>query len=308
MAEEKNLAFILPVYRGKDLHRTLHSLAAQTDRGFTVYLSDDACPGDPSALASEFEDAFDLRCTRFGESLGEVSRSRHLERSLALAGREEFVCFLEEGTVLAPNCVSRLRKTVSRHPEYHVYHWNTELVKADGTLAEKVRRYGASLSVEGLFRKLFLKDYPAPLSSFVFRRETLLSRGVFDGTLYRTDFQNLFACAKDKGVRTVRWARIRERADRTDMPSAAERKTLSLLAFFRWSEPFFGDSYPLSVGDRLDLFAATASRLFPDYTDGEIKERFMSFAVCQGTFRKLKAASALRSALKARTAELKGKN
>ena len=308
MASERNIAFLIPAYRAKDLHKTLHSLAVQTDRDFTVYLADDAVPEDLSALPAEFEDAFDIRYTRFEERLGDVSRSKHLSRALSLARGETFVCFLEEDAELTPDCVKRMRRTIARHPEHDVYHWNVETLDATGAPSGKVLRYGASLRTDKLFRKLFMKGYPAPLSSFVFRRETLLSKGVFDGESYRTDLQNIFACAGEKGVRTVRRARIRRRDAGAPDPAVAARETLSQLAFFRWSESFFSDDYPISVGDRLDLFAETAARLYPTYTADEVKARFMDFDVCRGTLRKLKASGALRYAMKERNNELKGTN
>lgn len=306
MAADPNIAFLIPAYRAANLRKTLHSLALQTDRSFTVYLADDAVPEDISNLPAEFEDAFDIRYTRFEERLGDVSRSKHLSRALSLARGETFVCFLEEDAELTPDCVKRLRRTVARHPEYDVYHWNVENLDAAGAPSAKVLRYGASLRTDKLFRKLFMKGYPAPLSSFVFRREALLSKGVFDGESYRTDLQNIFTCAGEKGVRTVRWARIRRRAGGAPDPAVAERETLSRLGFFHWSESFFGEDYPLSVGDRLDLFAETAAALYPTYTADEVKARFMAFDVCRGTLRKLKASSALRYAMKERTRELKG--
>ena len=50
MATVPNIAFIVPAYRAADLHKTLQSLAMQTDRDFSVYLADDAVPEDLSAI------------------------------------------------------------------------------------------------------------------------------------------------------------------------------------------------------------------------------------------------------------------
>ena len=306
MATVPNIAFIVPAYRAADLHKTLQSLAMQTDRDFSVYLADDAVPEDLSALTAEFEDALSVRYTRFEERLGDVSRSKHLSRALSLLRGEPFVCFLEGDAELTQDCVKRLRRTIARHPEYAVYHWNAEILDAAGAPIEKMSRYGVSLRTDKLFRKLFMKGFRAPLPAFVFRTETLLSKGVFDGETYRTDLQNIFACAGETGVRTVRRARIRQRTAAAPDPALQERETLSRLAFFRWSETFFGEDYPISVGDRLDLFAETAARLYPTYTADEVKARFMAFDVCQGTLRKLKASGALRYARKERGKDLKG--
>ena len=84
MATVPNIAFIVPAYRAADLHKTLQSLAMQTERDFSVYLAADAVPEDLSALTAEFEDALSVRYTRFEERLGDVSRSKHLSRARSM--------------------------------------------------------------------------------------------------------------------------------------------------------------------------------------------------------------------------------
>ena len=84
-----------------------------------------------------------------------------------------------------------------------------------------------------------------------------------------------------------------------------EKEVRSRLAFFRWSEKYFGDEYPLGVSDRLALFAGELAKLYPSYTQEELKEDLGTFAVVNGPIRRMKAASALKAALKARQESLK---
>ncbi len=111
----------------------------------------------------------------------------------------------------------------------------------------------------------------------------------------------LLAAAKKTGIRTARRERIgyTTSAPATD-PSVVEKEVRARLAFYRWSERYFGEEYPLGVSDRLALFAGELARLYPSFTPDELKEDLNSFACVNGPIRRLKASSALKAALKAR--------
>ncbi len=82
----------------------------------------------------------------------------------------------------------------------------------------------------------------------------------------------------------------------------AVRERLDLL---RWTEGFFGDDdYPLSVGDQLDLFAGEVIKLFPSYSEDDLKEMMLGFQVSQGPIRRMRAQNALSRALKERQKQL----
>ena len=105
----------------------------------------------------------------------------------------------------------------------------------------------------------------------------------------------ILTAARRTGVRSARRERIgyTPPAPSTD-PAVIEKEVRSRLAFFRWSERFFGEEYPLGVGDRLDLFATELARLYPSFTPDELKEDLGTFAVVNGPVRRLRAASALK--------------
>ena len=146
----------------------------------------------------------------------------------------------------------------------------------------------------------------APISSFVFRAKALREAFEADSEAAGMAHALLLAAAKKTGVRTARRERIgyTAPAPSTD-PSVVEKEVRARLAFFRWSERYFGDDYPLGVSDRLALFAGELARLYPSFTPDELKEDLNTFACVNGPIRRMKASSALKAALKARQESLK---
>lgn len=275
-------AIILPAAPAADLHRTLSSLVFQKEKDFQVYLVQS--PGTSEAVTG-FEDRLPLKWVDIASGGGAFS-------ALAAVKDEPFVCFLTPEVDLAPKSLRRMRRCIDGHPGHDVYHWN---------LAAPARKYGLKTAPARLFKEVFFKGGVAPLSSFVFRRSALAVWLASAPSAADSALAAVLACAGEQGIRTARWERLgwHRPAPAAD-PAALEREVRANLAFFRWTESFFGNAYPVGVGDRLDLFATEAARLYPSYTADELKALMQEFAVVDGPVRKLRASSALKGALKRR--------
>lgn len=210
--------------------------------------------------------------------------------------QEPLLCILTPGAVPPPDFTARIVRSIQRHPAFSVYHVNVE----------GVRPFPRKASARKLFKLAVLQGVAAPLSSFVFRTEVLREKAVFraDGTL--DPLPTAFSCAREKPVRnvwrgTVKWEAPLPSKD----PMAVERAVREKLDLLRWTEDFFGDDdYPLSVGDQQKLFARELVKLYPSYSEEDLKEMMGGFMVAKGPVRKVRAMRALKSALKERGAEL----
>ena len=163
------------------------------------------------------------------------------------------------------------------------------------------RKWRLKTRPDRIFTRVFVDKDEAPLSSFVFRARTLREAFAVDSEAAGMGLAVILTAAKKTGVRTVRWERVGFAAPApTTDPALVEKEVRARLAFFRWSERFFGDDYPLEVGERLTLFATELARLYPSFSPDTLKEDMNTFAVVNGPIRRMRASSALKSALKAR--------
>lgn len=285
-----DLLFIVPARNIDTLHRTLSMLSFQKDKSFRVCIVDLTGSGAAQTVAAEFEHNLTLTTVSL-EATGEPLWKQCLEAAPAA----EWVCFPGKDVDLTAKSVGRMRKCIAGHPTYDVFHWN---------LAEPNRKFGLKTRPEKLFL-YYVNGEEVPLASFVFRAQALRDAFAADPDAAGMDLAVIFAAAKKTGIRTARWERVgyKEDASATD-PAQVEKDVRTRLAFYRWSERFFGEDYPLGVGDRLDLFAGELARLYPSFTAEELKEDLNTFAVVSGPVRRLRAASALKSALKARQAAI----
>ena len=286
------ITFLLPARRLDALQRTLSMLSLLRGGGFRAVVVDDTGSGAVDAIVPDFEEQFPLSVvtvTPDGDPLWKYC--------LAAAPEAEWVCFLAPGVDLTEKSVVRMRKCIDGHPSYDAFRWN---------LAAPARKWRLRTRPDRIFTRVFEDGDDAPLGTFVFRAETLRTVFATDSEAAVSDMAVILAGAKKAGVRTARRVRVNYTAPApsTD-PAEMEKEVRSRLAFFRWSERFFEEEYPLGVGDRLALFAGELAKLYPSYTPEELKDDLATFACVNGPIRRMKASSALKSALKARQESLK---
>ena len=285
------ITFVIPARSLDTLHRSLSMLSLQKDTGFNAVIVDLAGSEAVRSVIPDFEHRFPVSAVTVEQSGLPLWKS-----CLDAVPAAEWVCFLLPGVELTETSVKRMRRCIDDHDTYDVFHWN---------LAEPNKKWGLRTGLDRVFTNVFVDGLAAPLSSFVFRVQALRDAFAADPEVAGMGNAVILSAAKKTGVRTARRERIgyTPKAPSTD-PSIIEKEVRARLAFFRWSERFFGEEYPIGVGDRLDLFATELARLYPSFTQEELKEDLNTFATVNGPVRRLRAASALKSALKARQESL----
>ena len=281
------ITFVIPARNLDTLHRTLSMLSFQKDAALRAVIVDLAGSEAVRALVPDFEHNLAVSVVTMdpaGQPLWKCC--------LDAAPAAEWVCFLTPGVDFNESSVKRMGRCIDDHDSYDVFHWN---------LADPNRKWGLKTRPDRFFTNVFMDGYAAPISSFVFRAKALREAFEADSEAAGMASAIILAAAKKSGIRTARRERIgyTAPAPSTD-PSVVEREVRASLAFFRWSERYFGEEYPLGVSDRLALFAGELARLYPSFTPDELKEDLNTFACVNGPIRRMKASSALKSALKAR--------
>ena len=281
------IVFLIPARDVDSLHRTLSMLSFQKDRAFRAVLVDLAGSEAVRSVAADFEHQFPVTVETVdpaGQPLWKCC--------LDAAPQAEWVCFLTPGIDLNATSFQRMKRCIDKHPDYDAFRWN---------LADPNRKWRLKTRPDRIFTRVFVDKDEAPLSSFVFRAKTLREALADDSEAAGMGLALILTGAKKTGVRTVRWERVGFAAPApTTDPALVEKEVRARLAFFRWSERFFGDDYPLEVGERLSLFATELARLYPSFSPDTLKEDMNTFAVVNGPIRRMRASSALKSALKAR--------
>ena len=122
---KKQLAIVIPAYKGRFLPQTLESIARQTDKRFTVYVGDDASPDNLKDICDYFKDHLDIVYKRFNKNLGHVSLVDHWNRCIELSSETWIWLFCDDDT-MSDNCVQEFYNTIDKeNTRFDVIRFNT---------------------------------------------------------------------------------------------------------------------------------------------------------------------------------------
>jgi glycosyltransferase involved in cell wall biosynthesis len=102
-----SLAIIIPACRIRYFGDALRSIAAQTDRRFSVYVGDDCSPEPLEAVVETFRSQIDIHYKRFEPNLGSTDLIAHWHRCITLSEKEPWLWLFSDDDVMEPECVAR---------------------------------------------------------------------------------------------------------------------------------------------------------------------------------------------------------
>lgn len=175
------LAIIIPYFKLKYFEATLQSLTNQTDKGFKVYIGDDASPENPRELLEKYKDHFDFVYHRFEENLGGTSLVRQWERCLALSGDEEWVMILGDDDALGDNVIaSWYTNYIFFNGESNLVRFATQIIQEESNTISRVYTHPVWEKDSEFFYRNFKGQTRSSLSEYVFSRKSYLKHGFKD--------------------------------------------------------------------------------------------------------------------------------
>lgn len=111
-----SLAIVIPYYKIDFFEETLASVAAQTDKRFTLYIGNDASPNDPLPLIRKYFPEGDYRYFDYKDNLGGQNLAMQWERILENV-TEEWFQILGDDDMVSENFVAEFHAKYDRFKE-----------------------------------------------------------------------------------------------------------------------------------------------------------------------------------------------
>lgn len=175
------LAIVIPYYKRTFFEATLQSLTNQTDKGFKVYIGDDASPENPRELLEKYKDQFNFVYHRFEENLGGTSLVRQWERCLALSSDEEWIMILGDDDALGDNVIASWYTNYNFFKrESNLVRFATKIIQEETNTISSVYTHPIWEQNSEFFYRNFKGQTRSSLSEYVFTRKSYLKYGFKD--------------------------------------------------------------------------------------------------------------------------------
>ncbi|QEM11411.1 glycosyltransferase family 2 protein [Mucilaginibacter rubeus] len=133
-----DLAIIIPAYKKIYFDQTLASLAAQSNKNFTVYIGDDCSPEDLSTIVERYREDLNIIYTRFENNIGAKDLVLQWERCLALSKTEKWICLFSDDDLMDSNCVEEFYSTVDvATNDFDIFRFNTVVINQHGEITNQ---------------------------------------------------------------------------------------------------------------------------------------------------------------------------
>ena len=237
----KPLAIVIPAYRTRFLVQALESLAAQTNRHFTVYVGDDASPDDVGSVCADWSDRLDLHHVRFDTNLGGHDLVAQWMRCIALA-KEPWVWLFSDDDLMDPGCVQAWHDAVGRHPGVDLFHFDVLRIDAEGRLLQKEPTFPDRLTARMFLQGRLLGRLASFAPDYVFRRAALENVAGFQSfplAWCSDDATWIKLSSRGGGIHAIRGPSVRWRYSGSNISSSgnvglARQKAEAALQFLEW--------------------------------------------------------------------------
>jgi len=206
------LAIIIPAYKASFLAASLESITSQTCKDFTLYIGDDCSPYDLESIVKKHQDKINIVYKRFEANLGAKDLVAQWERCIDLNQGEEWLWLFSDDDIMAPNCVEDFYKTQKKHPEDKLFHFNINVINADGKLLHSSEQWPEHCTTKRyLDGKLSAKGFITYVVEFIIHRDIFFGAGRFQNydLAWGSDFVSWVKFSNlNNGICTISDARI----------------------------------------------------------------------------------------------------
>lgn len=242
----KKLAIIIPAYKEKYFEKTLHSLAMQTNKDFTLYIGDDFSPFDLKKISDKFKDILNIKYTRFPENIGSKNLVLQWKRCIELAENEEWLWLFSDDDLIDQDCVENFYQIIEENAgKFDVYRFNTITIdNNDNKISE--HPLGPKIeSSEEMAYQLLIGNRGNSMPDHIFSKEIYTHSGGFVFTDYAqgADWASSILFSKNKGMCIIPKSQVYWRYSGNNISSLASQQKDDMieghLQFIAWTRNHF---------------------------------------------------------------------
>lgn len=235
------LAIVIPAYKKAYFSNALGSLAAQTNKNFSLYIGDDCSPEGLKEISDSYANILDINYTRFDYNVGAKDLVGQWSRCIALTQGEEWLWLFSDDDITDATCVESFYKALAENQNaFDVYRFNTCVINAAGEVTAVMPLSPQVETSEQMAYHLLLGDRGNSMPDHIFSREVYERKGGFVSTAYAqgADWAMSMLFSQEKGIYVIPDAKVYWRLSGNNVSSVSPEKRAAMLKghmqFIEW--------------------------------------------------------------------------
>lgn len=236
------LAIVIPAFKDMFFEKTLHSIASQTCKDFTLYIGNDCSPYDLGSIIESFKNQIKIVYTRFDCNLGSKNLVGQWERCIDMVQDEEWIWLFSDDDTMDPNCVKSFYQYLSKTPDYDLFHFNVDTIDQNGVWISSFN-FPTVITSENFFYGRCKLGYHSFVVEYIFRKSHFKEMGRFENfdLGWGSDDALWIKLGRRKGIKTIETARVNWRKSQYNISPnyrdimIVKRKFEAKIEFARWA-------------------------------------------------------------------------
>lgn len=244
---KKNLAIVIPAFKGDYFELALESIAKQTCKDFTLYIGDDASPNDLELIVDKYRSEIDIFYVRFDENFGGSDLVKQWERCIDLTQEEEWIWLFSDDDIMEENCVESFYNELFLNRDLDLFHFDVKIIDQVGLIYEESQKFPKKINVEDFFFKRINNELHSFIVEYIFSKELYFRKNKFQNfdLAWCSDDATWMKFGKEKGIYTISNAFVLWRYSQVNVSSFLKekpivlRKLISAIQYIKWVESNF---------------------------------------------------------------------
>lgn len=244
----KQLAIVIPAYKGHFLEQVLESIAAQTDQRFNVYIGDDASPHDIKRICDAFSHRLDLSYTKFDENIGQKSLVSHWNRCIDLS-TEPWIWLFCDDDLMESQCLEMFYKTIEKKGNTHdVLRFNTLTIDDSNRVIRINPPHPLTETGPEFIYHRLKRERASFVSEYIFSRKSYIeNRGIVDFPLaWCSDDASWLKFSKNNKILTIQDGRVLWRHGEYNISPSRRKyqseKIEAAFSYIKWLNKFLSNN------------------------------------------------------------------
>lgn len=236
-----DLAIVIPAYKSAFFDKALGSLAAQTNKNFSVYVGDDYSLEDLGDITEKYKSQLDIHYIRFKNNIGAKYLVHQWDRCIQLTKDEPWLWLFSDDDIADANCVETFYRTIAEdNNRFDVYRFDTRIIdEHDDVLGDSPESPFVDSSYN-MAVEILMGKRGNSMPDHIFSRYIIEKNEGFVYTDYAqaADWATSILFSSEKGICTMKEAKLNWRVSNQNISGTASKNRRNLLKghlqFLNW--------------------------------------------------------------------------